>query len=604
MNSRTGRSGRRLACACALLVSGAFGAGLAAGAGPDSPDAMLKDLQAELERSRNLEVESLGKPYYIAYRLVDAVAFDVEAVLGTIVGAPEVTHVRWLRPEVRVGSYDLDSSEFFGRSFFSGRLDFGRPVVLDDEGAAFRHDVWLATDDSYKSAVERLAQKRAALKNRVETEAVPDFTKEEVVTALMPGRAGTPDTAKWRELVRRLSSTFRDFPVIQESSVRLRFAAGSKFLVTSEGTRLRQAAGNVTLSIRAATQAGDGAPLKHFATFWGRRLEDLPAEAELTAAARRVAEKLTSLVAAPALESYSGPVLFTGQASAELLAQILVPPLSGHRPPTFEDPQMGAAMPKNDLADRLERPVLPAFLSVVDDPTRESSDGRPLIGTYAFDDEGVRAAPVTLVENGVLKTLLMSRRPRKEIVRSNGHGRSTMLASGGAAIGNLFVTTAEGKSVDAKAELIRLCREEGAKSCLMIRVLDQPGGGSGMFGAFAGPGRSGRGQLAAPLEAYRVYVDDGREELVRGLVPGEISIRTLRDISAAGADAYVYNRAMPGAGLAGAFGGGDDGVSGIPAAIVAPSLVFRELEFSREPGPRQKAPLLASPLAPANPPAR
>jgi predicted Zn-dependent protease len=240
-------------------------------------------------------------------------------------------------------------------------------------------------------------------------------------------------------------------------------------------------------------------------------------------------------------------------------------------------------MPKNDMADKLERPVLPAFLSVVDDPTQEILGGRPLFGSYAFDDEGVPAAPVTLVENGVLKTLLMSRRPRKEIGRSNGHGRGQIQGGIGAAIGNLFVKTAEGKgTADPKAELIRLCREEGLKFGILVRVLDEPGGpGAGTF-AFSSSGRQGRSMLAAPLEAYRVYVEDGREELVRGLVPGEVTVRTLKDIVAAGSEPYVSNRLMSGAG---------------PASITAPPVIVRELELSREQGSRQKTPLLESPLA-------
>jgi TldD protein len=583
---------RWLGRALALLLAATVG--LAAGAEPES-DALMAALAAELSRSMELRVESLERPYFIAYRLGDVETFEVEASLGTLVSASEVTRSRWLRPEVRVGSFALDSSEFFGRrSFSGGRSEFGRPAVLDDDGAALRHDVWLATDEAYKGAVERFAQKRAALKNRVETEAIADFTAEPAAAALLPARAATPDPARWREAVRRASAVFRDFPAIQESNVRLQVTAGRKYLVNSEGTRLRLPAGIATLSIRAATQASDGAPLKDFAVFAARRLEELPSEAELSAAARRVAERLTALQAAPALESYTGPVLFAGQAAAELFAQVLVPQLSGQRPPVFEMEQMAAVMPKNDLADKLEQPILPAFLSVVDDPTQESFGGRPLFGSYVFDDEGVRAAPLTLVENGVLKTLLMSRRPRKEIGRSNGHGRGPIQSAAGAAIGNLFVKAAEGKGmVDTKGELIRVCREEGRKIGLLIRVLDQPGSaGAGPMGSPM-PGRQGRPILSAPLEAYRVFADDGHEELVRGLVPGEVTVRTLKDIVAAGRDPYVSSRLVPGGGLFGAFGGAES----IPASIVAPSVLVREMEFSREPGSRQKTPLLVSPLS-------
>ncbi|HVT59018.1 MAG TPA: metallopeptidase TldD-related protein [Thermoanaerobaculia bacterium] len=585
----------------ALLLAAAVG--LAAGGAPESPDALMATLAAELSRAMDLRVESLEKPYFIAYRLSDGETFELEATLGEIVAASEPTRVRWFGPDVRVGSWERDSGEFFGRrSFFSALAGLGRPAALDDDGAALRHDVWLATDEAYKGAVEHLSQKRAALKNRVEEEAAPDFTKEPAVSALLPARATTLDFVKWRETVRRVSAVFRGFPAIQESSVRLRASAGRKYVVDSEGTRLRQPAGMATLIIRAAAQAGDGAPLKEVAAFAEPRLEDLPAESELSAAARRVAEKLTALTTAPTVESYTGPVLFTGQASAELFAQVLAPQLSGHRPPVFETEQMGSAMAKNDLADKLDRPILPPFLSVVDDPTQESVGGLPLFGHYAFDDEGVRAVPVTLVQNGVLKTLLMSRRPRKEIARSNGHGRALLPGTAGAVIGNLFVKAAEGKAVaDPKAELIRLSREAGLKFGILVRVLDQPGGpGGGLSAMFSAAGRQGRSSIGAPLEAYRVFVEDGREELVRGLVPAEFTLRTLKDIAAAGTDTYVYNRLAPGGGLLGAFGGADEG-TGLPVSIVVPPVLEREMEFAREAGSRQKPPLLPSPLAAGKP---
>jgi TldD protein len=571
----------------ALAVLAAAAALLGASSPPQS-DPLMTSLSAELERSRGLHVESLEKPYFVAYRLGDVESFGVEASLGEIVSAPDARRTRWLRPEVRIGTFDFDSSEFFSRRSFSfGRTEFGRPVVQDD-GLALRQDAWLATDEAYKAAAERLAQKRAAAKNRVEAEVVADYTPEAAAAALLPARSLPKDLSKWQELVRRVSSVFRDSPAIQESSVNLSVSAGRKYLLTTEGTRLRLPAGLATLSIRASTQASDGAPLRDFAVFGALRVEDLPPETELVAAARRIAQTLNALRTAPVLDSYTGPVLFAGQASAELFGQILVPQVSGHRPPTFEMEQMAASAPRNELADKLDRPVLPAFLTVVDDATRQEFGGRTLFGTYAFDDEGVKAAPVTLVENGVLKTLLMSRRPRKEIGRSNGHGRGSVQGGIGAGVGNLFVQVAEGKATaDLRAELLRRCREEGLKFGLLLRVLDQPAGG-GM--GFSGPARQGRSALGSPIEAYRVFVEDGREELVRGLVPGEVTVRSLRDIVAAGAEPTVVSRLYAAASSLGL-------PESVPASIVAPSVLIREIEFTKEPGPRQRPPLLESPLA-------
>ncbi len=604
MSSGRGRIASIVGRACGLLF--AASATLAGPAEPQASDVILKALKEELARSMSLKVETLEKPYFMAYVLTDIVTFDAEASLGALVTAPETSRYRWFKPEVRVGSYALDNSEFFGeRSFFGSRFEFGHQIVIEDDSATLRHEIWLATDEAFKGALEQYAEKRAALKNRVEGEGAADFSPEVPTVSLPPAPMPEIEPVRWREMIRRLSAIFREYPGIQESSVKLRVALGKRYFVNSEGTAIRRPAWLVLLSARAAAQAPDGMPVKHFLGLYTKSLDRLPAEKELATAVRAVAEELKRVSSSSALESYSGPVLFSGQAAAELFLQLLVPQLSGHRPPVFERQEMEAILPKSDLANRLNRPVLPSFLSVVDDPTQESFRGLPLFGAYTFDDQGVRAAPLTLIENGILKTLLMSRRPRKEIAKSNGHGRSLSQGSAGGVIGNLFVRTEPGQAIaDAKKELIRLCRQQGLKWGLWIRVLDQPGlSGGGFFNPFR-MGASAFGPfLTLPLIAYKVSAEDGREELVRGLLPGEISLRNLKDIAAAGEDYYVHNRAfLAGGGLMGMMGmggfrGSDDGAGGIPVTVIAPSVLFGELEFKSEPGSRQKPPLLASPLA-------
>jgi TldD protein len=587
-----------------LAVIGALSA-FAGGAGMGTPgpndDPVLAALKDELARSMKLRMETLEKPYFIAYSVTDATSFEAEASLGALVAPGQVQRVRWLRPEVRVGSYDLDDSEFIGTHFFGmfSRGAFGRPVVFEDDYAALRHYVWLATDETYKGALDQYAEKRAALKNRAEAEATPDFARESPVVALSDAPVPAIDAGAWRDLLRRLSAILRDFPGIQESGVHLRVFVGRKYLVNSEGTAIRQPVGLAVLWARAATQSPDGMPQRQFVAFYARTPEGLPVEKELAERVRGMAQELTRVSSAATVDRYSGPVLFSGQAACELFAQLLVPQLSGQRSPVFEREEMAAMMPRSDLTARLNRPVLPPFLHVVDDPTKTAFSGTPLVGSYEIDDQGVRVAPVTLVQNGVLKTLLMSRRPSKEIAKSNGHGRSMSQGAPGAAIGNLFVRTAEGKATDTKAELLRLCREEGLEWCLWVRVLDQPGlsgDGPSFRSFFRRSGRSEQESVTSPLSAYKVFVKDGREEPVRGLVAGEITLRNLKDIAAAGSDYSVHNRTVSPGGVLGMMAGmADDGSTGIPAAIVAPSVLFRDLEFRRETEPSQKLPVLPKP---------
>lgn len=574
------------------------------------PDVLLRAMQDELARSTGtLQLEELERPYFIEYAVVDTESTVLEATFGANVRDNQ-SRTRSLRVDVRVGSHELDNSEFMGmRSMFS-RRNLPRTLVREDDYGALRHDLWLATDGAYKEALEQLAQKRAFIQNRVQDEPVPDFSDEEAFVLIEPPAESAFDGGAWRETVRMLSEVFREYPEIDESSVTLRVEASNKHLVNSDGSMVRQPASLAVLYARAATRAPDGMRLKHFVPFYARSAEDLPAEAELEAAVRSMAGELTALAAAPVLDDYIGPVLVAGQASAELFTQVLGAQLSGHRPPLFEDERMGAMMMRSSgLANRLNRRVLPAGFDVVDDPTREAFAGEPLIGSYAVDDQGVQAQAVTLVEGGVLRTLLMSRRPRTEIPQSNGHARATAFGSPTAQVGNLFVRAEDGLGAEElKQELIALAEDAGLDYGVLIRMVDDPGisgteplsTSSIILMTQGGPNQS---QLTRPILAYKVHVEDGREELVRGLGFRDVSVRSLRDIVASGEDQYVNNRFLVsgGGGFPGGIGvlilsgfGGPGGL-GVPVAVVAPSVLFEELEIERAGGAQQTPALLEHP---------
>ena len=576
-------------------------AGEQPGAAQES-DVLLRAMRDELVRSTDtLRLEELERPYFIEYAVVDTRSTVLEATFGASVRSDR-THARSLRVDLRVGSHELDNSEFVAvPSFIQFGGFFPRNLVLEDDYDALRHDLWLATDAAYKEALEQLARKRAFLQNRVQDEPVPDLSVEGASVLVEPLAQTAVDGDAWQERVRTLSEVFREYPAIDESSVTLRVEESNKYLVNSDGSVVRQPATLAVLYARAATRAPDGMRLKHFVPFYERAVDDLPAEADMEAAVRDMASELTALVAAAVLDDYYGPVLVSGQASPELFAQLLGAQLSGHRPPLLEDERMASMMPSRGLANRLNRRVLPAAFDVVDDPTQATLGGRALIGSYALDDQGVRSQPLTLIEGGVLRTLLMSRRPRREIPQSNGHGRAGGFGPATAQPGNLFVRAEGGLSDgELKEELIDIARDAGLGYGLLIRVLDDPGiTGSDlsspssimllMQGGSPGP------QLTSPILAYKIYVEDGREELVRGLGFRDVSVRSLRDIVASGEDHNVSNRLLrPGAGgvfqtlgvfMPTAFGGSLG--QGIPAAVVAPSVLFEELDMERVSGPQQ-----------------
>ena len=567
-------------------------------------DVIFQAMKDELDRSmKSLKIENMEKPYYLEYSLWDNWELSIEGNFGALTNSRE-NRQRTLKVGVRVGSYQLDNTGFMDQSSLFSTV-MGRPeqVVIEDDYNAIRRDIWLATDSAYKDALQQLASKTAYIKNQVQTEEIPDFSKEESVQKIAPPITLKVDRDKWEKIVTQLSALFRQFPAIQESQVNMNVSLLHKYYINSEGTMFCQPQTLVSLVANAAAQAADGMKLKHYIPFYATSLQQMPSEKELADGIKKMAEELTALASAPVLEKYIGPVLFTQQASAELFTQVLAPHLSGERPPMSNIPQdYGITTSSSKLTQRLNRKILPREISIIDNPLQTEFNQAPLIGSYNIDDEGVAAKPVNLVEKGNLKTLLMSRRPGKEITQSNGHGRSSLMGNPGIQIGNLLITADTGKTYqELKKELLGLCTDQGLEFGLIIKTVDNPGI-TGMESPGFDPGSAQtEPTLTTPVMVTRVYVKDGREELVRGLTVSELSVSHLDDIAAVGNDYYVLNRMVSPAGLnTGSiffFYISRAGTSmTIPASIVAPSVLFEELEFKKSEEKREKTPLLTHPF--------
>jgi predicted Zn-dependent protease len=522
----------------------------------------------ELQRSvTDLQFKDLEKPYFIQYTVIDQERYRASATFGALT-ASDMGKARILQAQVRVGGYDFDNSEFAGGGF-QGAPPTGitEQAPIENDYNSIRHALWLATDSAYKQSIEQLARKRAYVQNKVRGEEVPDFSKEKPVTAVGARQDLHVDKAHWEKQLREWSAIFREFPQVQESSVVMEAQLTHRYLANSEGTRTMQPALLVTVEVEAATQASDGMRLRHWIPFNAATLDQLPPAVDIAKAIRQMAADLTALRSAPVLDAdYSGPVLFTGQASAEMFARVLGPNLSGQRLPLGD--QQGQTT-RSELVNRLNRPVLPRSISVYDDPTAQRAGNQELLGYYQIDDQGVPAHRVSLIEQGVLKSFLMSRRPGKDMPQSNGHGRSGIPGRETAQIGNLFIKSTEGKSYDdLKQQLIKMCQEENLTYGILIKALNP----------------DGRSAIGAPVLTYKVYVSDGHEELIRGVSAQSIPIRSLREIEAVGNDEFVVNRLT-----------GSNELP-TPTSIVAPSVLLEEVELKRPTGTQQQPATLTHPF--------
>jgi TldD protein len=291
---------------------------------------------------------------------------------------------------------------------------------------------------------------------------------------------------------------------------------------------------------------------------------------------RTMAEQLIRIKNAPKLESYTGPVLFDAQPAASVFSQRFARRFTGGQR------SVGGRSSPDDFEKKLNKRVLPRFLNVVDDPTRETVAGEAVMGHYAYDDQGVEARPVKLVEDGRLHALVMSRNPSKEFKESTGHGRGQYRPR--ASVGCLVVTpTTDADAASLREELLEACQDEDLEYGMRVASLGSAGaGGGGRYSRFADAldfmGYSSRGGTA-PLAMYKVY-PDGKEELVRGAQIAQISLKAFKRVLAAGDKPYVLNTG---------------GVSG-GRTVVAPALLFEELDLTEIDQDFDKPPIIPNPL--------
>jgi TldD protein len=588
----------------------------AAQSGQDN-DQTLRAMREEMARSKaRLELIIPGtqqpvRPYYVEYRLLDLDVREIVAQFGALLTTTRARN-RFMNVEARVGSYKLDSSNFIGDESFRGFIGSQGSVGIDRDYDSLRQDLWIATDQAFKQAVETYSRKQAYLSSLARQSNIDDFSKTSPIQQIEPLVIPDWGNRNWEQEARQSSATLRLFPDIYESRVTYYLVYATEYLLTSEGTEIRTNRTYAAVEAGMDTLANDGMPLSHFYASYAPKPADLPNVDAVRKGLNVSASELMALRAAPLAPDYTGPVLFEARAAAPLLAQVLGPAMNGSRPPLAFQPvveQMLSGLGgKSDWSGRIGSRVLPPAVSLVDDPSAKNFHGTPLLGGYAVDDEGVRAQKVTVVDKGNLTELLMSRRPGPDSDSSNGHGRSAFLGDAKATMSNLFFNASETVSPgELKNKFLDECRSEKLEYCIIVREMDNPTLSllhqedfSGLLASFGGGAGTGD---RLPLLVYKVYPQDGREEIIRGARIIGLSTRALRSLAGIGNDNFVYNYMQsqnPGfAGTAlGAFGSAQ---SGLPASVVAPSLLFGEVEIRGARGEPKRLPLLpAPPLSAAN----
>jgi TldD protein len=545
---------------------------VAQAAPPDTPETkrspLLAMMRAELDRS----VKTLGSldppAYYIGYTITDTQRAEVSGSNGALLSSSENRN-RWLEVSVRTGSYNLDNTHKVGTRE-EQRGGPGEPAPIDDDTDVLRRAIWLETDKQYKAAAEALIKIKTGKEVKVESAegAAPDFTHEQPHTDIGPETSFKLERKPWEEKVRAYTKEFRSSPAVINSIVTFTAQAQNAYQITSEGTQLQYGQIRYRLELFIQGKAPDGMDLERYYNFDWVNPSDAPDDKAVLAAGATMRKELEGLVAAPINEPSVGPALLTGRAAAVFFHEVFGHRDEGHRQKDVSEGQT--------FAKKVDQPILPDFLSIVDDTTMRKLGSTDLLGFYEYDDEGVKAHRVVLVDHGVLKNFEMSRSPLVGFPHSNGHGRRQLGASPVSRQGNLIVESNKTvTNADLRGKLIELIQQQHKEFGLLI---DDIAGGF----TFTGRGQPQAFQVL-PLVVYKVFADGRPDQLVRGVDIVGTPLASLTKIVATGDTTEVFN------GYCGAESGS------VPVSAASPAILTSELEVQKKESSTDRPPILPSP---------
>jgi TldD protein len=540
---------------------------------PASP-VLLDAMTAELHRAfSSLGRQPSGKgdgdqqqpPYFLSYSVSDASYVGIRAQYGALVEST-ANRIRVADVQVRLGDPKLDNTHGTHRSSAVNSLQ----LPLTDDREALGRSLWLATNNGYGTALDNYLRVKTESQVRAkEEDSSPDFSQEPPQTHIgKPAPLVVVDKAAWERRVTSLSRVFREFPDVYQNMVLLTAQNETDYFASSEGSQIVAPHLSARLVVFAVTRADDGMDLFRAQTFEAETVAGLPAQPQLEAAMRELGTSLEALRKAPLTEPFDGPAILSGRAAAVFFHEVLGHRLEGQRQRGDDEGQT--------FTKEVGKDVLPTFLSVADDPTRTKFGGTWLSGSYEYDDEGQKAHKVDLIDDGVLKTFLMSRLPIANFAESNGHGRAQSGHVPTGRQGNLIVTSTKSEpEAELRKQLIEEAKKQGKSYGLYFEDISS---------GFAVTQRSSpQAFQVIPLVVYRVFVDGRPDQLVRGVSIVGTPLAAMKRILATGDKSEVFNGEC----------GAESGT--IPVSAIAPAMLVSEMETQKQAQGSARPPILPIP---------
>lgn len=561
--TKSGNTKAPLAAWICLSVAGLFAVCAAA------ESSVLKAMKAELDRSMAVLGEQPVPPYFLSYEITETKGISAGAQFGALVFSNS-SQERLLDIDLRVGDYGLDNTRpLRGQSSF---LFFGNQMVVapvEDDIDAIRALLWTSTDKRYKRALEELTTVQTDVQVTVEAEdKAGDFSREEPSKGMEPERPIEVEIGDWEERVQRYTAPFARYGDFYEARASFSANIETRWFVNSDGSEIQTSETLYRLFISASTKADDGMVLPLYKSYIALTPESLPDDETVSRDVANMVETLLALREAPLVDPYTGPAILTGEASGVFFHEILGHRVEGHRQKLEDEGQTFKKL--------LNERVLPENFSVHFDPTMTRHGGTDLVGTYRFDNQGIPARRVTVIDKGILKRFLLSRRPIDGFPNSNGHGRKQAGYQPVARQSNLIVEVTDPLTSDElKGRLLAAIEAEGKPFGLRFEAIQ---GGFTMTGRFTPNSFN-----VTPLVVYRIY-PDGREELVRGVDLIGTPLTTFSRVAAGDDRIAVFN------GTCGAESGG------VPVSAASPSILVSQIEVQKKGKSQDRPPLLPAPV--------
>jgi TldD protein len=530
--------------------------------------AVLIAMKDELDRSMAAMSKGDGDAYFISSTVADRQYSEVSGSNGALLTSTE-TRARWLEVQTRVGTYQLDDTHKLADRQPSWTSP-GTSVVVDDDIPVLRREIWLETNRQFRAATEALIKVKTSQQVQVQTAEgnAPDFSREKPHVSIGPRVEIKVDRKPWEEKVRKYTAAFSKSPEVLNSIATFTALGMNQYQVNTEGTELAFGQVHYRLELYVQSKAPDGMDINRYANFDWLNPKDAPDDKVVFARIQIMTAETEALDKAPLVDPYAGPALLTGRAAAVFFHEVF-----GHRAEGFRQKDINEGQ---TFTSKIGEQILPEFISIKDDPTQPALDKQMLLGNYAFDDEGVPAEKVELVDHGVLKTFLMSRSPLVTIPQSNGHGRRQLGFVPVARQGNLIVSSSKTVTNDQlRQQLIEMVKAQGKPFGLLI---------DDIAGGFTFTGRQQpQAFQVLPLVVYKVYADGRPDQLVRGVDIVGTPLVSLTKIVATGDTPDIFN------GYCGAESGS------VPVSAVAPAILISEMEVQKKETSTDKPPILPPP---------